>query len=54
MNPNWFLRMARLVRHPPGPKQVRLLLIVLAIIAALVLIEHTVGWPEWARVNRLR
>jgi len=54
VNLTWLLRMAKWARHPPNPRQVRIVLVVLALVAVLLLIEHVFGWPEWATVNRLR
>lgn len=46
MNMFWFLRMARWARNPPGPRQVRLVLIVIAITLVVVGIEYFFGWPD--------
>lgn len=42
----WLLRMARWARRPPGPRTVRLWLIVIAVGLAIVGIEHFLGWPD--------
>ena len=47
MNYRWFLRMARWGRNPPGEKQVKLVLGVIAICLALFAVERLVGWPDW-------
>lgn len=51
MNPIWFLRMARWVRHPPSPKAAA---IWIGVILACLLVagaEWLWGWPEWLTVN---
>ncbi len=51
MNPMWFLRMARLVRHPPS---VRLAALWVGVILVCLLIggaEWLWGWPDWLTVN---
>jgi hypothetical protein len=48
MYPSWLMRMARWVRHPPSPRAVRGLLIVLGLCLALVGIEALGLWPDWA------
>lgn len=47
MNPIWFVRMAKWARHPPSKRMVKLVLAVLAFVAALYGIEYFFGWPEW-------
>jgi hypothetical protein len=54
MNLNWLFLMTRWVRHPPSPRQVRFLLVVVALSCVLVGVEHFLGWPDWLRVNGSR
>ena len=53
MNTRWLIRMVRLARNPPGPKRIRVMLVIAALIGGVLVVEHTIGWPQWARVNRL-
>ncbi|MAU53101.1 MAG: hypothetical protein CMN17_12185 [Roseovarius sp.] len=46
MNIAWLLRLARWARRPPGPRTVRLWLIVIGLALAIAGIEHFLGWPE--------
>ncbi|MDZ7710485.1 MAG: hypothetical protein U5K36_10790 [Roseovarius sp.] len=46
MNIIWLLRMARWARRPPGPRMVRLVLIVIGAGLAIAGIEFFFGWPE--------
>lgn len=48
------LRMAYWARRPPSRSKLMVMLVVVLCAAALVLIEHTVGWPHWLTVNTLR
>ena len=54
MNPRWFLRMSKWARRPPSEKRIKLVASVLVLCLILLAIERYVGWPDWARVNRLR
>jgi hypothetical protein len=47
------IRMAQWFRHPPSPSRIRLILLVLALSAAIVLIERYVGWPDWMSTERM-
>ena len=51
MNPLFFLRLARWVRHPPSPQKLLLIAAVVALCLALAGVEHFVGWPDWLTVN---
>ncbi len=51
MNPRWLLLMARLARHPPSAARVKLMLGIIAVIALIYLIEHTIGWPDFLTVQ---
>ncbi|PKQ11908.1 MAG: hypothetical protein CVT70_11610 [Alphaproteobacteria bacterium HGW-Alphaproteobacteria-1] len=46
MNITWLLRLARWARRPPGPRTVRLWLIVIGIALSIAGIEYLFGWPE--------
>lgn len=47
MNLIHLLRMARLVRRPPSAAQVKLVLGVIALVAAIALAERIWGFPDW-------
>jgi len=47
MHLHHFLRMARWARHPPSARRVKLVLGVLLACAVLLLIERTIGWPDF-------
>lgn len=49
-----FLRMARLARHPPSARHVRIGLVVLALAAALFAVESLGWWPEALTLDRAR
>jgi hypothetical protein len=51
MMERWLLRASRWARRPPSWRQLRMLLIILAIGLALVGIEHLWGWPDFLTVN---
>lgn len=46
MNPRHLLRMARLARHPPSKKRLKMVILVIVICAALFAVERWIGWPE--------
>lgn len=55
MNPmHWLMRASQWARHPPSPGRVRLVLAVVAIAAAIVILDKTGYWPDWARMERMR
>ena len=47
----WLLRASQWARRPPSWRQVRMVLIILAIGLALVAIERVWGWPAFLTVN---
>lgn len=47
----WLLRMAKWVRRPPSPRQVALVLGVIAVCLLLAGVEYLVGWPEALTLN---
>lgn len=51
MNTNWLLRMSKWARKPPSWKQVKFVLVIIAICFTLFAIEFWFGWPEWLKVN---
>jgi hypothetical protein len=51
MNPIWFLRMARWLRHPPSKRQILIWVVVGALCCAVAGIEWLWGWPDWLTVN---
>ncbi len=54
MDLTWLLRMTRWLRHPPAARQVRFMLVAVALALAFVGVEHLWGWPDWLRVNGSR
>jgi hypothetical protein len=54
MNLWWLLRAKRWAQNPPSAGRVRLVLAVLAVCVVLVVIERTVGWPDWLTVEPMR
>lgn len=46
-------RMARWARHPPSEGRVRLVLAVIALCAAVVVLERIAGFPDWLVPQRL-
>lgn len=53
MNLLWLLRMVKWARRPPSARQVKVVLAVVALCLVLYAIERFIGWPDWARVNRM-
>ena len=51
LNPRQLLRMARWARRPPGEKQVRLVLAVIALALAIWGLERVFGTPDWMRID---
>lgn len=54
MNPRFFLKMARIARHPPWRKTILLWIAVVGIALVLFGIERLIGWPDWLTVNSHR
>ena len=54
MNPRFFLKMARIARHPPSRKTILLWIVVVGIALVLFGIERLIGWPDWLTVNSHR
>jgi len=52
MTPHWLFRMAKWARHPPSPKQVKFVLIIVGICLALAAVEYFIGWPDALTVDR--
>ncbi|SDW91113.1 hypothetical protein [Litoreibacter albidus] len=52
MNYRWLLRASMWVRRPPSERRVKLFVGLIALCIAIALIEHYVGWPEWAKMER--
>lgn len=46
--------MARWARNPPSEKMVKLVLSIVAVAAAIYLLERYVGWPDWASIDNAR
>lgn len=54
MNPMmWLMRASRWARHPPSPRRVALVLVVVAIAVVIVALDKTGYWPDWARLDRM-
>lgn len=51
MTLHWLLRAARWARNPPSAGRVKLVLAIVVACIALVLVERTIGWPDWLAVN---
>lgn len=49
-----FLRMAKLARHPPSEKRVKLVFGIVLVCAAIALIEWLGYWPDWATAEKMR
>jgi len=47
------LRMKKWARRPPGERQVKLVLGVIALCLMLFAVERLVGWPDWLTPNRV-
>jgi len=54
MNPIFFLKMARIARHPPSKKTILLWIVVVTIALILFGVERWIGWPAWLTVNSHR
>ncbi len=55
MNPMlWLMRASRWARHPPSAGRVKLVLAVIAVAVAIVVLDKTGYWPDWARMDRMR
>jgi hypothetical protein len=54
MNPRFFLKMARIARHPPSKKTILSWISVVGIALVLFGIERLIGWPDWLTVNSHR
>ncbi len=50
---HWLLRAKRWAQRPPPPRQVALVLSVVALCVALALVEHFIGWPEALTAERM-
>ncbi len=52
-NPRHFLRMSGWARNPPSARKVKLVLAVIAIVAAIWGLEQLFGTPDWMRINSM-
>ncbi|MCT4331891.1 hypothetical protein MU516_03290 [Paracoccus sp. YLB-12] len=50
----WLLRASKWARNPPSPRMVKLVLAIVALAAALVVLEKLGWWPDWARLEHGR
>ncbi|WP_298290963.1 hypothetical protein [uncultured Litoreibacter sp.] len=53
MNLHWLIRAKRWAQNPPSAARVKLVFTIIAACIAIGLIEHYVGWPEWATAERI-
>ena len=53
MNMRWLWRASMWARRPPSEKKVKLVIGLIVGCILLALIEHYVGWPEWAKLDRM-
>lgn len=51
MNPLWFVRMARWVRHPPSRRTMAIWVVVILLCLLIAGAEWLWGWPAWLTVN---
>lgn len=51
---NWrgMLRASMWARRPPSERRVKLVVGLIAVCIAVALVEHYIGWPEWAKMER--
>ncbi|MDO6457963.1 MULTISPECIES: hypothetical protein [Celeribacter] len=48
----WLLRAKRWAQNPPSPKRVKFVFAIIAACIALVVVEKTIGLPDWMQVER--
>ena len=48
----WLLRASRWARNPPGKGRVMLAAAVIALALAILALDKTGYWPEWAQMER--
>ncbi|MEP3345961.1 MAG: hypothetical protein ABJN34_01705 [Litoreibacter sp.] len=53
MSWRWLLRASMWARRPPSEKRVKLFVGLIALCITIALLEHYVGWPEWAKLDRM-
>lgn len=51
MNPIWFVRMAKWVRHPPSKRMMAIWGVVIGLSLLIAGAEWLWGWPDWLTVN---
>jgi hypothetical protein len=51
MNPMWFVRMARWLRHPPSKRTMAIWVVVILLCLLIAGAEWLWGWPAWLTVN---
>lgn len=54
MSFRWLIRATMWVRNPPSPARVKLVLGIIALCLIIGFIEHYIGWPDWAKAERIR
>ncbi|EPX79103.1 hypothetical protein [Litoreibacter arenae] len=52
MSWRWLLRASMWVRRPPSDRRVKLVVGLIVVCILIALIEHYVGWPDWATMER--
>jgi hypothetical protein len=51
MNPLWFVRMAKWLRHPPSKRTLAIWAVVIGLCLLVAGAEALWGWPDWLTVN---
>ena len=51
--PNFFLRMKRLVQHPPSPRRAAVILAIIGGCIALYMLEQAGMLPDWMQAERV-
>lgn len=54
MDQRWLFHMAKWARKPPSAKQVKRVLVIVAICLALFAYERMFGMPGWMQIERIR
>lgn len=50
----WLLRASKWARNPPGPRMVRLVLVLILLGVVIVALERLGWWPDWGRMENPR
>lgn len=49
----WLIRAKRWAQNPPSAARVKLVVGIIVACIVVGLIEHYVGWPDWAKAERI-